>query len=164
MVLVVLEGNEIARDTTGPDGTYSFTLDSMYMADNDLELRVMKANSPDNGVTVLDLLALQKHLLGLALLNSVDKLFAADLNQSGNLSVLDVLYFRQLLLGYQTGFPDDLSWVFYPQAQAFGAPGVDPPVVDPEPVLVRNVFAGTQSGIFRGIKMGDLNGTVNPQD
>ncbi|HLF65582.1 MAG TPA: redoxin family protein [Saprospiraceae bacterium] len=162
-MIVSLNGNDIASDTTDAQGRYEFVFDSAYVVNNDLRLSVSKTINPLNGLTVLDLVALQKHLLGLEYLNSVEKLFAADVNLSKTISVLDIVYMRRLLLGFENQFPSPSTWLFFHASVTFGAPGQQPPVVDlPVPVLLQNILNGTQSGTFRGIKLGDLNNTANP--
>jgi len=167
VVSVWLSDAEVARDTTDAGGNYSFTMDSAFVVNNDLQVLISKRVNPKNGVSVLDIVALQKHLLGFELLNRTDKLFAADVNSSGSLSALDIVELRKLLLGIYQGFPNlgDPTWMFFHEAVSFGPPGTQPPVIpDQPPVLLRNIHAGTQSANFRGLKLGDLNDTVNPQD
>jgi thiol-disulfide isomerase/thioredoxin len=167
VVIVKLGANEIARDTTDVQGNYSFTMDSAYVINNDLVVGVSKNINPKNGVSVLDIVALQKHLLGLQLLNSTDKLFAADVNKSGTISGLDIVEMRKLLLGLNDGFPNagDPTWLFFHDSVTFGAPGVQPPVIPiQDPILLRQIHQEMLSGNFRGLKLGDLNDTVNPQD
>ncbi len=161
-VIVSLGSNEVARDTTDAQGRYEFVFDSSYVVNNDLQLRVEKSLNPLNGVTVLDIVALQKHLLGLELLNSVDKLLAADVNRSGALSVLDIVYLRRLLLGLEDGFPTSATWIFVHESVNFAPAGVQPPVLEIVPVSLSNLLTGTQTGTFRGIKLGDLNNSANP--
>ena len=130
-----------------------------------LTVEISKTLNPINGVSVLDLVALQKHLLGLQALNSTEKLFAGDANQSGALSVLDILYMRKLLLGLESGFTTPETWLFFHQSIDLGPPGPQPPVLeDTPPVFLQNIRNGTQSGVFRGVKLGDLNNTADPQN
>ena len=54
----------------------------------------------DGKITVLDLLRVQKHLLGTQTLSGAEKT-AADATKDGNLSVLDLLRVQKHLLGTQ---------------------------------------------------------------
>jgi hypothetical protein len=167
LVRVLLDDAEVARDTTDGQGNYAFTMDSAYVVNNDLVVLVSKTINPKNGVSVLDIVALQKHLLGLLLLDSNEKLFAADVNNSGSISVLDIVELRKLLLGLNEGFPNagDPTWRFFHESIIFGAPDLQPPLIPQwDPLLLREVHDESRSGNFRGLKLGDLNGTVNPQD
>ncbi len=52
----------------------------------------------DNSITVLDLLKVQKHILGSSTLNGASK-EAADVNKDGNITVLDLLKVQKHILG-----------------------------------------------------------------
>ena len=155
-------GAVVKKDTTNASGQYSFTFDSVYFFTHPLSISVTKTTLPTNGVTVLDLVALQKHLLGISLLDKTENLFAADINHSAGLSVLDVLYLRKLLLGLETQLPTSDTWLFFHQSIDLGPPGFQPPIIEAPPVLLQNIRSGEQSGVFRGIKIGDLNNSANP--
>jgi thiol-disulfide isomerase/thioredoxin len=117
---------EVRRDSTDALGKYQFAFNETYFNANELTISVQKLAGPFNGVSVLDLAALQKHLLGLTAISHTEQLFAADVNRSGGISVLDVLFLRT--------------------------------------VSLQNVYSGAQSGLFRGVKLGDLNNSANPQN
>lgn len=164
-VIVSKDSVEIARDTTDANGVYSFTFDSLFAINNTLSITVGKDIGALNGVTVLDLARLQKHLLGLENLPTVEQMFAADLNNSQSVSALDVVYFRRLVLGLETMLGTPETWLFFHDSLNFGPPGPQPPVITgQDPVLVGNILNGTQNGNFRGIKIGDLNHSANPQE
>ena len=158
-------GIEETRDTTNAQGQYGFIFDAQYFANNPLSITVHKSSNPYNGVSVLDLVALQKHLLGLLYLDSTEKLFAADVNNSATLSALDILLLRKLLLGLVTHFPSGDSWIFFHDSVDLGPPDLQLPVIEVSPpVLLQNIHAGSQSPVFRGVKLGDLNHSANPLD
>jgi hypothetical protein len=50
------------------------------------------------GRTILDLVAIQNHILGVAPLDSPYALFAADLNRSGSVSTFDIVEIRKIML------------------------------------------------------------------
>ena len=64
----------------------------------------MAANKVDsnylNGVSTYDLVLIQKHILGISLLNDYQKL-AADANCNGSVSTIDIVDFRRLILQVQ---------------------------------------------------------------
>lgn len=154
----------VAQKTTDALGQYSFTFDATYFESTPLSVRVRKTINPLNGVSVLDIVALQKHLLGLELLNNTQRLFAADVNRSGSISVLDIVHLRRMLLGFINVFPGDDTWVFFHAGLDLGAPGEQPPVLPiNDPVSLQGIHSGSISGVFRGIKLGDLNNSADPQ-
>lgn len=63
-----------------------------------------------NGVNTLDLLNIQKHLLGKKLFNTLDQFIAADVNRSGTITVMDLLDLRKLILGIYQELPTNSSW------------------------------------------------------
>jgi hypothetical protein len=109
------------------------------------------------GVSTLDLVLIQKHLLGRAKLNSPYKMIAADANKSGHITAYDLLEIRKLILGINTRFPSNTSWRFVDKAFSFPDP-YDPfktPIA--ESIWVDSVTAAMGSLDFVGIKIGDVN-------
>jgi hypothetical protein len=74
------------------------------------------------GVSTLDLVMIQKHLLGKEKLNSPYKVIAADANKSGHLTALYLLEIRKLILGINTRFPNNTSWRFVDREYSFADP------------------------------------------
>ncbi|MEZ4956438.1 MAG: hypothetical protein R2825_22965 [Saprospiraceae bacterium] len=60
---------------------------------------------PLNGVTTLDLYYLQRHILGIELLDSPYKIIAADANRSGAVTTFDVVEIRKVILLYKRNVP-----------------------------------------------------------
>lgn len=63
-----------------------------------------------NGVNTLDLLSIQKHLLGLEPFTRPDQFIAADINHNTTITVTDLLELRKALLGKTSSFPQNTSW------------------------------------------------------
>jgi hypothetical protein len=121
-------------------------------------LEADRNDNPKNGVSTLDLVRLQQHLLGISPLNSPYLLIAADANKSGNVSALDLLDIRKLILGKYTEFPNNTSWIFIPENYVFADP------YNPWPFEEQTSFMVDNSGVvedFMGVKIGDLNATAN---
>ncbi|HZV70552.1 MAG TPA: hypothetical protein VFG10_13450 [Saprospiraceae bacterium] len=116
-----------------------------------------------NGVSTLDLIGLQKHLLGIEPFITLDQYIAADINRSGSISVLDLIELRKLILGKYTEFPNNTSWRFGPLPQDFS--GTDLTVFQ-EIKTIEFLDNEPQEVNFLGIKIGDLNGDakVNAAD
>lgn len=70
-----------------------------------------KDNAQTNGVDVLDLLLIAKHILGLAPLPPYG-MIAADATKSNSISTFDVVELRKLILGIYTELPNNTSWRF----------------------------------------------------
>lgn len=111
------------------------------------------------GVSTLDLVLIQKHLLGKAKLNSPYKIIAADANKSGHLTALDLLEIRKLILGINTRFPNNTSWRFVDREYSFADPYNPFEQPFPESIWVDSVTGGVDTANFVGIKVGDVNGS-----
>lgn len=111
------------------------------------------------GVSTLDLVLIQKHLLGRAKLNSPYKMIAADANKSNSITAVDLLEIRKLILGIQDRFTSNTSWRFVDRAYQF--PNSYNPFDQPfaESVWVDSVTLGIDTINFVGVKIGDVNGS-----
>jgi hypothetical protein len=117
-------------------------------------------SNPREGVTTLDLVAIQKHLLGYKQLTSPYKLIAADANNSGTVTALDLIVLRRLLLNQIQEFTYNTSWRFVDAGFEF--PNPENPWVIPFPEMMRfdSVREHMTQKDFIGIKVGDVNNTV----
>ncbi len=111
------------------------------------------------GVSTLDLVLIQKHLLGRAKLNSPYKMIAADANKSGNLTALDLLEIRKLILGINNRFRNNTSWRFIDRDYSFPDPFNPYAYPFTESVWVDSVTNDVNTANFVGVKIGDVNGS-----
>ena len=65
-----------------------------------------------NGVSTLDLVRIQKHLLGIEVFTSPYQFIAADANNNQQVSAIDMIEIRKLVLGIYPTFPQNQSWRF----------------------------------------------------
>jgi hypothetical protein len=100
---------DIYDSTTEEDGLYAF---SDLPIGEDYYLSAAKNDDHANGVSTLDLIIIQKHLLGIQTFNETYKYIAADVNQSDDVSAIDLVVMRKLILGIYDEFPSGLSWNF----------------------------------------------------
>lgn len=140
---------------TGDNGDYAFqdlSLFSDYKLSPDIE------DSASNGVSTLDLVLIQQHILGLKSLPSPYKLVAADINNSGHISAIDLIELRKIILGVQTEYSNNENWRFVDANYEF--PDPKHPIDFPEYIMVENLIENKQDVNFVGIKIGDVNGSV----
>ncbi|MEM1123524.1 MAG: T9SS type A sorting domain-containing protein [Bacteroidota bacterium] len=141
-------------------GTFFFedfeTLDYQLTPSNPFDKNVR------NGISTFDVLLLQKHILGIRLLDSPYKILAADLNSSGDITAYDMLLLRQMILSIIDEFPETPSWRFIDAEYEFENPR-DPFAENPPTSIDLDMNAlGPQLDIrFVAIKMGDMNNTVD---
>jgi len=135
----------------------NFELDNYGLApDNPFE------NNVRNGVSTLDILNLQKYILGLKKFDSPYKVIAADLNSSGEITAYDMLLLRQLILSVIDEFPNTPSWKFVDAAYVFDEE-IDPlHQAIPYAIPLDMTRLGPQlDNRFIAIKIGDLNNSVS---
>ncbi len=138
--------------------TYMTTENGLFHFVNPLlgyEMTSVRNDDHKNGVSTLDLVKIQKHLLGIQLLDSPYKLIAADANNSESVSALDLVEIRKLILGLFTEFPKSESWRFVNSTFEFADPSSPWPFDE-----VVSVAGLTMGHDFIGVKVGDVNGNV----
>ncbi len=141
------------------DGTYQVPAGAACLADS---LRPWRDDYPLNGVSTLDLLLIQKHILGIEPLSSPYRIIAADANGSGSVTTADIVALRRLILGIDSTLTHSPLWRFVPTDFSF--PNPNNPFQTPLPQAVA-VVPGLQlqQASFIGIRVGDANGSANTQ-
>ncbi|MCC6460635.1 MAG: HYR domain-containing protein [Saprospiraceae bacterium] len=116
-----------------------------------------------NGVSTLDMLLINKHILGLEPLNSPYKLIAADANNSRSVTTFDIVELRKLILGLNSSFPNNTSWRFVTKDFVFPNP------TDPFQAVFPEIHSGANPSPldppeldFTAVKIGDVNGSAVP--
>jgi hypothetical protein len=149
-----VEGTEYTttRAKVNQDGSYStekLRLNNTYKISPSLD------TNPVEGVTVVDLVHIQRHILGILPFDSPYKMIAADINSSSSISAQDLVELRKLILGITSTFPNNLpSWVFVSKKATLDAKKPYSYVNFTEiPKLTEDVLDAD----FVAIKMGDVN-------
>ncbi|MBK6783686.1 MAG: hypothetical protein IPG79_07930 [Saprospiraceae bacterium] len=94
------------------DGLYAFddVAPSVSGADG-VQLFANKGGDYDNGVSTLDLVLIQRHILNMAKLDSPYKVIAADVNNDAKINTIDLVELRKVILGTSEEFTNK-SWRF----------------------------------------------------
>ena len=129
----------------GVNDTYSYNLKAEHDADH------------LNGISTLDLVMLQRHILGLNRIDSPYKLIAGDVDNSGSISAIDLIQLRKLILGMYDELPDNDSWVFVPKSHQFT--DVNLPWDYPGYVELNEMKTDVETD-FVAVKIGDVNNSV----
>jgi len=125
--------------------------------DTNYELIPAKTNNPLQRVSTLDLVIIMKHILDKERLDSPYKMLAADVNQDGRISSVDLVITRQLILNIRTVFPNELSWLFVPKGYQF-PPNQQPNINDiPQSITLADTDGRYINQDFIGVKMGDVS-------
>ena len=144
-VRVELSGDSEASLLTGSDGRFVF---DNLSTDGEYEITLSKDSSPANGISALDIILLQNHILGRKTIEDVFSRFAGDVNKDGKISSIDIVQIINILVGRRADFPDSNSWNFEPNVLEVGG---------------NNVGAGSIELNIIGYKMGDINSSANPR-
>lgn len=141
---------------TDQSGTFAFPELEMY---KDYMLEASKSDSYTNGVSTLDIVLIQRHILGLKALDSPFKVIAADANNSGSISASDLVLLRRLILGMTEELPHNESWRFVEQEQEFL--DVNNPFPFNEQIEYYDLQTNEMKADFVAVKIGDVNNTVS---
>jgi hypothetical protein len=155
-VRVFLHGSELPIEMSDTEGLYAFTdmpIGGTY------GIEPYKNDDMLNGVSTLDLVMIQKHVLGVLPLDDPYKLIAADINGSHDVSAIDFIELRKLILGIYTVFPSNTSWRFVDDNHIFIDP-LDPWLETIPENYTINPLLSNMHIPFTGVKTGDVNGSV----
>jgi len=152
-VRVSLNGRD--NDVTDVNGAYAFAnvpMESSY--------RIQGFKNVDhlNGVSTLDLVLIQRHILALESFDEAPNLIAADVNDDGRVSALDLVHIRRLILGLTNVFEENSSWRFLDPNQEFMNPTQPFPFVDE--ILINNLVGDMVDQDLLGVKIGDVSGNA----
>ncbi len=152
---VELEGGEV-DDMTDAAGHFAF---GDMPVGGDYMVKPYNNNDPRLGVSTLDMILIQRHILGLQRFDDPYSYLAADINDSESLTGSDVVELRQLILGITGEFSNNTSWKMVDAYQTFDDPSEilyeareDKLILD----LQYDVVAD-----FTAVKIGDVNGSVD---
>ncbi len=137
--------NEVLTDEAG---MYSMPISG---ASNAATLQVTDNNDILHGVTTFDIISIQKHILGLSVLESNSQLIAADVNHSESITGADIIEIRKVILGHKDYFTNNKSWVVYPATTDIEA------LVNPYDYPTEIILSETDNYDWKSIKVGDVN-------
>ncbi len=122
-----------------------------------------KEDDPMNGVSTLDLVQIQKHLLDINPFDSDYKKIASDVNNSGSISSLDLIELRKLILGIRLEFPNDQkSWRFV--KADFASISGEEPFPFTEVIDIVGMVSAANNQDFVAVKIGDVTGDASPSN
>ncbi len=140
--------------TTDGQGAYAFSDNEMF---SDYGINAQMSGNYLEGVSTLDLVLMQRHVLGQQKLDSPYKMIAADVNCDNNVSALDLLELRKLILGIYDEMPQCPSWKFIDASQDLTT---DNPWVYSEDISIDYLSTDLMAEDFVAIKMGDVNSSI----
>ena len=98
---------------------------------------------------------IQQYLLGLSDLTDASDILAADINNDGRISAVDIAELRRLILGQIDSFSNHTSWIFIP-----ADPGIDEtkPHIYEETIEIAELTGHMLDQDWIGVKIGDISG------
>ncbi len=110
-----------------------------------------------NGVSTVDIVLIQRHILGISYLDSPYKMIAADANSDAKISAQDLVSIRQLILGVTESFTDAESWLFIDKYQTLDYSN---PWNYDEALQIQDLGSNMMNEDFIAVKVGDVNSTA----
>jgi len=146
---------EDVMDMTSVSGGFAFEELSFYM---DYSLQPINDTDYLNGVSTLDLVHIQRHILGQTQLDSPYKIIAADVDNSSSITAIDLIQLRKLILGIYDELPQNDSWTFVPKGHEFFDEQM--PWNSPNRINLSSLYISEMDADFVAVKIGDVNGSA----
>ncbi|MBK8549237.1 MAG: T9SS type A sorting domain-containing protein [Saprospiraceae bacterium] len=154
-VSVELGGTELDFMTKA-SGEYVF---SNLASGFDYQVNPSKNDDVMNGISTLDLVWIQRHILGIESLGSPYTLIAADINKDKSINTLDLVELRKVILGTNEKFPANTSWRFVDKQYKF----INPSQGHEESFNEKYDIFGFSNDMvidFVGVKTGDVDASA----
>ena len=145
-VTATLQSGQVLNGVTDVAGAYQVATN---VIGETVTITPKKNIGYDNGVSTLDLVKIQKHILGKSPLESQMREVAADVNADGKVSALDLVDIRKLILGKTSEFDKVGSWKFFSK------------IDNKESYVIENIN-GFMEINWTGVKMGDVDYSNDP--
>ena len=160
-VSVQLIGNSGATTTSDIDGNFRF---ENTPTGDEYQIVIAKTDESANGVSLSDLIAIQKHILRSEKFSSPYQMIAADADGSGFISLADIIDLQKIILRREREFKNVNTWQFIPAAFEFTDP--EDPFGDTIPsfFVIPNLEEDLSNIDFIGIKTGDVTGDVQMEE
>ncbi len=152
-VLVILDGGSVFRQTEA-NGKYSFDKLNLHQHYN---VRAIKDKHYLDGITTLDIIKIQRHILGTETFDSPWKWLSADITNDQRVTTSDIAALRRLILGVDSKYSSNLSWKFLIAGYKFPVP--DDPWAErlPEFYSLSSLSGNMMYLDFVGVKVGDVS-------
>jgi hypothetical protein len=135
------------------EGNYNF---EQLLKNKTYTIEPNKTGGYELGLTTLDLVYIQRHILGLKKFESPYKLIAADVNSDNRISASDLVALRKVILGVSDIFPNNTpSWKFVSNNYIFADPTT--PYNFEQYTAMNSLDHTVTDANFMGIKIGDIN-------
>jgi hypothetical protein len=155
-VQMVVTGDENFTDSTNSDGLYFVEVGS----GNTVTMTPEKDENWLDGVSTLDLVLAQQHILNISTFDSPFLHIAADVNDDGITSTFDLVLLQQLILNITNSIAGNTSWRFIPNSYDFTDPSNPLAESFPEMVQYQNLSSDKPDEDWTAVKVGDVSGNA----
>lgn len=153
---ISMVGSEMNSQKTDANGEYKFPPISQGSS-----YSIVPESNDDymNGLSTIDLVIIQKHILGLKNLKTPYSYVASDINNDRKITASDVLQLRKMILGVNEKFESNKSWRFIPKDFTFEN------LLNPIDGTIKEsiTFTNIENDLtadFIAVKIGDVSGDV----
>jgi len=157
---IKLLNSEFAPVSTDKDGQYAF---QGVEKNRSYTVEPSFKNDYLNGLSTIDIVIIQKHLLGIKKIKSPYSLIAADANNDKKVAASDILTLRKLILGVKQKIDKSDAWRFVAKDFKFSNKAKAMAEDFPQSVKINNMTED-QVADFVAVKVGDINGDVRVND
>lgn len=149
-------GNTITKEVnTNGEGKYNFNFNPMHL---DYEVSATKNDDILNGISTLDLVMIQRHILNVAKFTTTEQMVAGDINSDKKISSTDLVELRKVILGTKPSFDNNQSWRFLDKKTPI-VNATNPWPLD-EKIDIAQLSGSMSDQNFAAIKIGDVNGNA----
>lgn len=152
-----LSGASTDSVITGNNGNYAF---SLLQGNNYTVTPTNGANvTAASGLSTLDLILIQRHILNVQPLSSAYKVIAADVNLSGSVTNMDIILIKSLILQATSAYPHNQVWKYVNSDYQFPNPQQPFPYENSRSYSSASTLNNQD---FIAIKLGDVNNSWSP--
>ncbi|TVR85831.1 MAG: HYR domain-containing protein, partial [Saprospirales bacterium] len=159
-VSIQVNGLEFEYGIAFSDELGNYSLD--IPAGQTVEVVPQKNGNKLDGISTLDMVHIQQHILGLQKLDSPYKIIAADINADNVISTFDLVILQANLVGARDDFAGNSSWRFIPEDHVFDNPANPFESKFPESRWYESLNGDWFDQDWVAVKVGDVNETLNP--
>ncbi len=152
-VKIKVSGDMEVEKTTNANGF--FVIDDLEYGAN-ITIEPYKNDDVLNGLSTLDLVRIQRHIMGTEPLAGSYQLIAADVDNNKTISSTDLITLRKVLLGVLDAFPENTSWRMIDRKYQF--PDNENLFYEEWPESIELLHFDSPTTVqFTGIKIGDVD-------
>ena len=152
-VMTMLTGPVNISEMSMTDASGQFAFENIPMF-TDYNVQAEKNDDYLNGISTLDIILMQKHILRQEMLETPYQMIAADIDGDKNITAIDLIELRKLILGITSEFSNNGSWKFVDASLPLTTAN---PWLYREQRSIEDFQDDMLTEDFIGVKIGDLN-------